>query len=176
MFPPISFAPITIEIAGHRFDFRRLTWRDEMRFHAMHQKHERLSQLSFAMVSVDSRPLRMQDAHRLVQSLPRPVRERLVILYRGSLPSNRLPEADLPKAAPEPRVIQATINEETEDAEQTDEDFLERKFGRDEVRAATAQAQAIAQASNLQGAVKALPDDCITDEEEPPPQPYMTVI
>ena len=55
-------------------------------------------------------------------------------------------------------MVQALVDEEAETTEQSADDFLERKFGRDEVAAANAQAVAIAQASGMKGVSVPLPD------------------
>jgi hypothetical protein len=150
---------IPISIAKHVFTFRRLTWRDDMRFHLLHEKDPKLTLLAYAMVGVDGkRVASLQDAQRMVMGLPKPVRERLVILYRGSLPDNRMLDALLPAAVPEPKVVQAMVDEEAEDEEEAAEKFLERKFGPEEAREANEQAELIARASGMRGATAPIPD------------------
>lgn len=170
MLPAPTPETIPIAIAGHAFLFRRLTWRDDLRFQELRAKDPKLNLLAFAMVSVDGRPVgTLAVAQRLVLKYPKPVRERLVILYRGSLPDNRLLDAELPGLIPEPRVVQAAIDQDAESEEQAAEDYLNRRFGVDEAREANEQALAIAQAAGLAGATSALPERTGVDEDGPEP-------
>ena len=174
MLPTPTPEHIPIQIAGHVFVFRRLTWRDEMAFHEMHTTRPKLSQLAYATLTVDDRPLRLEDADRLISSLPRPVRERLVVLYRGSLPDNRLPEAEVPYHAPEPKVVQAAVIAETEDTESRAEELLEQRFGKEEANHARELAEAIARSSGMRGATKPLDSPENVMEESTtivPPEP-----
>jgi hypothetical protein len=135
MLPTPTPETISVTIAGHVFTFRRLTWRDDLRFQALRSKDPKLSLLAYAMVSVDERPVgSLATGQKLVMKYPKPVRERLVILYKGSLPDNRLLDAALPELAPEPKVAQAVIDQDEESTEQKAEDYLNRRFGADEAR------------------------------------------
>ena len=181
MLPTPEPQTIPVTIAGHVFLFRRLTWRDDLRFQALRAKEPKLSLLSYALVSVDQRPVgSLAVAQKLVMKYPKPVRERLVILYRGSLPDNRLLEATLPELAPEPKAAQALIEEDEENAEQAAEEYLNRRFGSDEANEANEQALAIARAAGMTGATPALPDRPIDndadDEPEQPTSRYMAVM
>jgi hypothetical protein len=164
--PPALPATVPITIAGHVFIFRRMTWRDDMRFMELQKKDPLLSLLAYAMVEADGRPIGgLAVARKIIMGIPRPVRSRLTVLYRGSLPSNRLLEATLPKLAPEPKAIQAVIEQEEGDGEQEAEDYLDRKYGHQEASSAREQEQSIAQAAGFRGATAPLPDVARDDEE-----------
>ena len=173
MLPTPTPETIPVTIAGHVFLFRRLTWRDDLRFQALRSKDPKLSLLAYALAQVDNHLVgSLEVAQRLVMKYPKPVRERLVILYRGSLPDNRLLEASLPELAPEPKAMQVIIEEDEESAEQAGEEYLNRRFGFEEAKAANQQALEIAQASGLKGATTALPDrPAGVDEDEAGPEP-----
>lgn len=168
---------MSIKIGPRTYKFRRLTWVDELRLHEAVTADPGMSQLAFALVAVDDKEVRAADAKRIVGSIPRPVRERLTLLYLGQLPPNRMIEVKIPAPAPEPRVIQAAIDEEEGEADRVAEDLLERRFGRDEVEAAEAQAQAIARAGSP-GIVPSLSSGDPEDDETTLPSPgrFMAVM
>lgn len=156
LFDNVSPTDVTVTMAGHVFVFRRLTWRDDIRLYLIRQGDPDLHLLSFALTSVDGKPVDVSAASAMIAALPRPVRERLIIFYRGSLPSHRLGETKIPSSAPPPAVLRARVEAETEEVEEQADDYLERKFGREEAEAARAQGRAIAAATGAVGVTPAL--------------------
>ena len=59
-------------MAGRKFTFRRLSWRDEVEFQKMRSTNPAFHILAFALSHVDGRTVRSEDALRLVTALPRP--------------------------------------------------------------------------------------------------------
>ncbi len=59
-------------MAGRKFTFRRLSWRDEVEFQKMRSTNPTFHILAFALSHVDGRTVRPEDAFRLVTALPRP--------------------------------------------------------------------------------------------------------
>jgi hypothetical protein len=81
MLPTPTPTTIPVSIAGHVFTFRRLTWRDDMRFHIVRKTQPKMSLLAYALAEVDGRRVdNLTTAGKLVGGLPLPVRERLVVL------------------------------------------------------------------------------------------------
>ncbi len=179
--PKLFVAPtptdVSVSIGGHVFLFRRMTWRDEMELFRRRKDTPDLHLLSFALTSVDGRAVAPADAATLVMGLPRLVRDRILILYRGSLPGHRMAETMVPPPAPPPAVVQARAEAEVEEDEVEAEDFLTKKFGHEEAEAAREQARLIAANSAYIGTTQALPEGGIDEgPEDGPGGSYMAVM
>ena len=152
MLPKVPATSIQLTLAGHTFTFRRLSWRDEVKFSLGTAHPTRLDYCAWAMDSVDSKPIGYSDALTLLQRLPKPIQDRVVVFYLGSLPARRsftLVGNLYTAPDPAPYVERVAIEPDTEDSGERE---VLRRFGREEVDEAEAQAEAMARASNYAGA------------------------
>lgn len=158
--------PIELVLVNHTFRFRRLTWRDEVEFSQKHPAATRVDYAAYALDSVDSRVLTFEQARAALAALPKPIRDRVLVFYMGSLPTRRSFTAEVPYAAPEPVPYQQQVTSEFEEQEGEGEDALERTFGKEEVAEAQALARRMAENTGYAGVGPALTDEGI--DEEPP--------
>ena len=170
MLPVPTPTNVLIEMVGRRFEFRRLTWKDEVEFQHQRSTSPTLHILAFAMSLVDGKPIRPDDALRIVTALPRPIRERMTKMFLAGLPRHRVVEiVRAPDPAPVPAEVQRRAKMEVAEQEQEGDDALTRQFGSDEAEYARDQEQQIAQASGMRGASRAV-DESPLPPRVPPPE------
>lgn len=139
VFPPVPLtSPIRLDLAGHVYVFHRLTWAEEVRFTQAHPGGSRRAYVAYALDTLDSQTLTYEQADTLLKFLPRPVLDRVIIFYYGSLPGRRAPLADIPYVAPEPLEHLRNVTAESEDQEDAERSALDRTFGAEDVDEALA--------------------------------------
>lgn len=157
---------IELPLVGHTFRFRRLTWRDEVAFSQEHPAATRVDYVAFALDSVDEKALTFEQARTALASLPKPIRDRVMVFYMGSLPTRHTFSVEIPYTAPEPVPYQQQVDSEQEAQDEAGEDLLEQTFGREEVQEAQALARRMAENTGYAGVGRALAEEGI--DEEPP--------
>ena len=153
--PHSGFTPIGLNLKDHKFTFRRLTWREEVVFARKLVKPRRIDYVAYAMANVDEKVVTYEQAILLLTNLPRPISERVVIYYLGSLPERRLVTLSSIYAAPDPVPSRQRVEIEAEEGEDAAESALIAKFGRGEVVEAEAMGDKIAAGTGLVGATPA---------------------
>ena len=131
---------IKLTLAGHIFQFKRLTWREEVLFSKNHPQATRRGYTAASMSSVDGLPVTYEQAHTILKALPRPICDRVIIYYMGSLPTRRKFAVAIPYSAPEAAQFTKAFEEEEETEESKEEEAMNQMFGKEEV----AEAQALA--------------------------------
>lgn len=149
-------APIELKLAGHAFQFTRRTWGEDVRFAVQHPEASRTDYTSFGLFSVDGARVGYDQANILLKALPKPIRDRVVSYYMGSLPSRRKFTVETPFEAPPVRAYMRRVEEERERAVSDDDEMLSRTFGEEEVQEAGDLALKMAKATHFAGATKAL--------------------
>lgn len=147
--------PIELKLAGHTFRFTRRTWGEDVQFAIEHPESTRTDYTAFGLSSVDGSSVDYSRACILLQALPKPIRDRVVFYYMGSLPNRRKFTVDIPFEAPPVRAYMRRVEEEKAKAVSDDDDLLNRTFGEEEVREAGDLALRMAKAANFVGATKA---------------------
>jgi len=158
LLPLVAQQDITLPLAGHVFAFRRLTWKEEIGFAKTAVNPSRLDYAAFALGTVDGKHVTYQDSIRLLRGLPRPIQERVVIFYMGSLPKRRILDVEELYSAPEPAPYRERQAIEAEEVDPAEAEMLKR-YGREEVGEAEALAQRMASAANYAGSSPATPDE-----------------
>lgn len=164
MLPPVGKSEVEVTLAGHTFVFRRLSWREEVEFSQRTGATGRQAYIANALTTVDGKTLGFDDALKLLRTLPRPIYERVVVFYLGSLPTRRIPTALVPYAAPEAATYQRRVDEDDEDLQSEEERMLERTFGKDEVEEQRDLAQRMVAGTKAAGVTRSL----LEDEQEAP--------
>jgi hypothetical protein len=168
MLPPPGNSEVLLTLAGHKFTFRRLTWREEIEFSQRTGESGRLVYVANAMTTVDGKRIQFEDALKLLKTLPTPIRERVGIFYLGSLPGRRLLTSDTPYTAPEAATYQRNVEADDEDLQSEEERILERTFGRDEVEEQRELAQRMVAGTKAAGVTRSL----LKDGQEAPQAPH----
>ena len=162
---------IELPLVGHHFRFRRLTWADEVQFSQQHPGATRVDYAASALVQVDDKAVTFEQSQALLLRMPRPVRDRVLIFYMGSLPSRRVFSVEVPYMAPEPATYQQQVDAEGEEQASAEDEYLNRTFGEEEVKEAKAQALEMAKGTNFAGVGPSIGGS--VDEE--PPQYHVVV-
>ena len=160
---PVS-PPIELTLAGHTFRFKRLTWRDEVRFSLKHPEATRKSYTAMAMTTVDGIPATYEQSLTILEALPRPICDRVIIYYMGSLPPRRKFDTEIPYSAPEASYYTQRVEEDEEASLSTEEETLNRTFGEDEVAEAKDLAMRMAKGTHFAGVSR------VTEVEEEAPK------
>ena len=101
---------IELPLVGHHFRFRRLTWVDEVQFSQKHPGATRVDYVAYAMAQIDDKVVTFDQAQTVLLRMPRPVRDRVLVFYMGSLPTRRVFDTEIPYAAPEPTSYQEAVD------------------------------------------------------------------
>lgn len=163
---------IELPLVGHTFRFRRLSWRDEVGFSQAHPAASRVDYVAFALASVDDKTLSFEQARTALASIPKPIRDRVMVFYMGSLPTRRDFTTEVPYTAPEPVPYQHQVSSEMEEQDEAGDDALERTFGKEEVAEAQALAHQMAEGTHYAGVGRSLTEESI---DEDPPTYHMVV-
>lgn len=147
---------MSLPLAGHTFLFRRLTWRDEVAFARKNPEASRLHYVAQALESVDGRKVSGAQGVTILSALPRPIADRVVIFYMGSLPGRRILTTEFPYVAPEPHTYQGVVDTEAESLADTEEEILERRFGSEDVAAAKELAHRMVEGTHYAGVSRSL--------------------
>lgn len=167
MLPPPETSEVSLPLAGHKFTFRRLTWREEVIFSQKTGETGRQAYIANALTTVDGKTVQFDDAVKILRTLPRPIYERVVVFYLGSLPGRRLPLVTLPYQAPEAASYQRQVEDDDEDLQAEEDRILERTFGHDEVEEQKDLARRMVEGTNRAGVTRSL----LEDEQEAPAAP-----
>jgi hypothetical protein len=180
MLPPPGKSEVDLPLAGHKFTFRRLTWREEIEFSQRSGTTGRQAYIANALTTVDGKTLGYDDALKMLRTLPRPIYERVVVFYLGSLPGRRIPTTEIPYTAPEAATYQRNVEADDEDLQSEEDRILERTFGKDEVEEQKDLAQRMVAGTKATGVTRSLleeepshPGADGVDEE--PPKYHMVV-
>lgn len=145
--------PTTLEVGltllGHRYVFRRMSWREEIRLSLDSPTSTRMDYVIRALKSVDEKSLTPEQSSKLIMALPKPVRERVAIFYLGSLPSRRLLDASIPYQAPEPSSHALGVDDPGPSAASDEEQMIRESFGEEEAVEMRNLTKRILQTSNL---------------------------
>jgi len=95
MLPPVKDV-IELDLKGHLFKFKRLTWKD-----TINQPRNRTELLAFTLQEVSGLPVDYQAGLKLIGQLPIPIQERIHTIFIGSQDPRRLFTINLPYAAPD---------------------------------------------------------------------------
>lgn len=167
MLPPPNKSKVEVSLADHVFTFRRLDWREEIHFSQQAGVTGRQAYIANALTAVDGKAVTYDQSLALLKTLPRPIYERVVIFYLGSLPGRRILTSDTPWAAPEPAAYQSRVADEDQEILDEEERLLERTFGHDEVEEQRELARRMVAGTKGAGISRSLSDD----ETLPPPGP-----
>ena len=138
-FPSVPLtSPIRLDLAGHSYVFHRLTWSEEVAFTRDHPSGSRRVYVACALDTLDNQTLTFTQADTLLKSLPKPVLDRVIVFYYGSLPGRRAPQATTPSTAPEPLEHIRNVTAESDDLEDEERSTLDRTFGSEDVDEALA--------------------------------------
>lgn len=133
-FPPVAATgDVSLDLAGHTYTFRRLAWDEEIRFAVDHPEGSRRTYVAYAMLSLDGKSVSFEQADALLRALPKPVVDRVIIFYYGSLPTRRTPTIPTAYSAPEPLAYARRVASEEDEVEDAEREVLDRTFGAEEV-------------------------------------------
>jgi hypothetical protein len=159
MLPPPGKSEVDLPLAGHKFTFRRLTWREEVEFSQRSGGTGRQAYIANALTTVDGKTVDYESALKMLRTLPRPIYERVVVYYLGSLPGRRIPTSPTPYQAPEAASYQRVVDTEDEEMQTEEERILERTFGKDEVEEQRELAQRMVKGTHAAGVTRSLLED-----------------
>jgi hypothetical protein len=150
---------VEIKLSTHTFLFRRLTWKDTAQLNVLITKHkmqERLAIPALSMVSVSGRPVSVDEAFKLLTSIPRPILDTIHKLYRGGLDPHRMFEVPPLYTAPDATTYSKRLAEEEEGGDQVVdelEEFLTQKFGKKEAQEEMEMGRRIVAGTGYAGAI-----------------------
>lgn len=159
MLPPPGKSEVDLTLAGHKFTFRRLTWREEVEFSQRSGGTGRQAYIANALTTVDGKTVDYESALKMLRTLPRPIYERVVVYYLGTLPGRRIPTVEIPYTAPEAATYQRAVEADDEDLQTEEERVLERTFGKDEVEEQRDLAQRMVAGTKAAGVTRSLLED-----------------
>ena len=162
-------SPIELKLAGHTFRFRRLSWREEVQFSQKHPDATRRDYAAAAMATVDGLPITYDQAKAVLLELPRPICDRVIIFYMGSLPGRRQFQVDLPYRAPEASAYTRQVGAEDEELMSAEEEQLNRTFGAEEVAEAQALAREMVKGTKAAGVSRSILNDDTRELPHVPP-------
>jgi hypothetical protein len=153
---------IKVPLANFEFGFRRLVWKDEFDMKTKGLDEKRVY-LATALVEVSGLKIKdFHDAYRLMTSLPTPIMERVLIVYKGMQPDNQHFTTGNLYKAPEPITYARQVETVQDDAESTSDALvkqMESTFGRQELKEAAEIDRQIVRGSGLRGAIQKFADD-----------------
>lgn len=130
---------VKIQLAQYQFTFRRLLWKEEFGLKPG-KKDPRRVLLATALVDISGLKVNdLKEALRVIAEIPRPILERVYVIYRGSLTDDRQFKTRSLYKAPEPQAYQTRVYEAEEAAEQVHDVVMERaeqQFGKQELEEA----------------------------------------
>ena len=166
--PPPESETVTLPLVGRDFVFRRLTWVDEIRFTQDHPTATRRDYVAAALISVGGKSCTYDVARQILNALPKPIADRVMLFYLGSLPGRRILTTDFPYHAPEAAAYQSRVSAEEESLADTEDEILERRFGSEDVQASKELAERMVQGTHYAGVTPALEPPTPDIDEEPP--------
>ena len=160
--------PIELKLAGHVFRFTRRSWGEDVRFAVEHPEATRTDYTAFGLVSVDGVPVDYAKSNVILQALPKPIRERVVLYYLGSLPGRRKFTVEMPYEAPQVQAYMRRAEKEQAAVSSNEDDLLNRTFGEDEVQEAHELSLQMAEGTHYAGRTAAHgPQTSASFEENP---------
>lgn len=159
-FPPApQVSPIHLDLAGHVYAFHPLTWSEEVAFAVAHPGGSRRVYVAYAMDTLDGRTVTFEQADTLLKALPRPVLDRVIVFYYGSLPGRRVPTAIVPYTAPTPLEHARCVTAETDSVGDAERESLDRTFGAEDVDEALALGHQMVEGTKGAGLSPVTPDN-----------------
>lgn len=147
---------IDIPIMSHVLSFRRLAWEEEIASTPLH-KEPRRAYLIQALSKVNGQDLSIEKATEIINTLRRPVFDRVYTIYMGSLPARRKFSSETPYTAPTAREYIARLESEDEKRERDVDAAMRDKFSEEELEEAQDISDKIVKGTGLKGAVKINP-------------------
>ena len=144
---------IKIDLKGHEFNFRRITWKESL---LSIKKTSKLEVMAAALVSVAGTKVGYDDAHKILKSLPLPIQDRLYIIYLGYQDDRRLMSATIPWSAPEAVDFKAELDKEEAEKDEMLSDVEEnfaKQFGKQALKDEQELSREIIRNSGYKGAV-----------------------
>jgi hypothetical protein len=153
---------IEVKLLDYAFQFRRLSWREEFRMKFGGEDPRRIV-LATALDNVSGLKIEtLEDAMKVLKSIPEAVLQRAYIIYRYKLPKTRIFSTQNLYKAPEPAEhfgkIQK-IEEEKEEAMDVLHRQMEATFGRQELQEQRELEGEILARSGHRGAIKKDPEE-----------------
>lgn len=161
---------VEVNVLKYKFRFRPIYWREEASIKPEERVDRRRQLLAHALVSVSGFPINtVEDATKVFSSVPSTVISRIFVIYRGTLPKDRLFHTMGLYKAPEPlrfaRQIEQAERDREEETFQKVENLMEQKYGREEMEAARELEAAIRKGSGMRGATRATPERIAPPED-----------
>jgi hypothetical protein len=155
--------PVEIRLLNYCFRFKQLRWREEFSMTFPPKKDPARVHLAYALVEISGlKVTSVEEATKVLDSLPPAIISRVYRIYRGSLPAPRKFFTAKLYKAPSTSVYTKRVDEEKTEVEDIVHDpalaEMEAKYGLQEVEEARALSQRIVAASGLRGASKASDD------------------
>ena len=125
---------VEVRLNSFLYHFRRLTWIEESTIKTPEAEDARTFHLARALHDVSGMPVTStEDAVRIIRAIPRTLRRRIWVIYRGNLPPDRSFAMKGLFEAPEPQEYNKQL---TVEAEATDKAFdaAARRYGVKETR------------------------------------------
>ena len=161
---------VEVSVLKYKFQFRPIRWREELSIKPLEKVDRRRQLLAHALVSVSGFPIsNVADATKIFAAIPLTVVSRIFIIYKGTIPPDRIFHTLGLYKAPEPlrfaRQIEEAERDREEETFQKVENMMEQKFGREEMEAARELEAAIRKGSGMRGATKASPERITIPED-----------
>jgi hypothetical protein len=149
---------VEVKLLNYTFHFRKLTWREEAALKIPAGADQVRPVLQAALEDVSGiKVTTPKEAARVINSLPKPVADRVFRIYKGLLPAVRKFETANLYRAPEPSIYIRRV-ETDDDVIDTATDRvmakMEQDFGRKELEEAAEVDRKIIRGSNLRGAIR----------------------
>lgn len=121
---------VEIQLNSFLYHFRRLSWIEESAIKTPDGEDPRTILLAHALHDISGMPVSsIEDATRIVRAIPRTLRWRIWVIYRGNLPADRYFSTKGLYEAPEPQVYNKQLGKEAEAGEQALDAEVTRRFG-----------------------------------------------
>lgn len=161
---------VEVSVLKYKFQFRPMRWREELSIKPAEKVDRRRQLLAHALVAVSGYQVKsVEDAMRIFTAIPLTVVSRIFIIYKGTIPKDRIFHTMGLYKAPEPlrfaRQIEEAERAREEETFQKVENMMEQKFGREEMEGARELQEAIRKGSGMRGATKASPERIAPPED-----------
>jgi hypothetical protein len=163
--------PVEIKILKYTFRFRHLSWREEVAIKFGKNADRVRVVLAHALTEVSGLKIgSVAEATKVLNAVPGSVIQRMLILYKGSLPiPRRFSTTDLYRA---PNTV--TVAKRLEEVEQTRDKIMDKveaemrqKFGNQEIEETLEAERLMMKNSKMRGATRAT-DERVFGETPPP--------
>lgn len=148
---------VNVELLHYKFQFKKLTWREELSAKVDKGKDPVREILAYALCEVSGiQPTSVEESKRVITAIPTAIVTRVWKVYKGSFPLSRMfSTSDLYQAPELTTHIYRALKEESEEERSHDQTIrvMEAKFGKQEVAEEVELSQRILESAQKSGRV-----------------------